>query len=109
MSSEIRNFFSMSRRDRVGTLLVLSLVALAVFSLMAARSCCKDAMPAEASADLVYFQQIADSSAATIKLQTNRRHVKRKRTPRSRKKARKAKSSSKKPYVERELKEVPSF
>ena len=111
----IRNFFSMSRHDRMGALLVMALLALALLGLLAVKSCWREVLPSAVDLDRVKFEQLVDSAAAAAVMQAQAArskknpHVKHSRGSHRKGKAKKGRGTLEKQHAERDLEEIPNF
>ena len=103
-----KNFFAMTRRERRGTIVVLAVIAMLTVATLAQRSC-RDDVPRQAAqqAELLEFEQLADSARLTVQPSKSKRGPK----DRHAKRARKAKGDKhkKSPVAPRPVDPVPQF
>ena len=104
----------MTRRERIGTLVVAALLALAVVTTVAVKHCARSSsLPASTSVQIEQFkQQVALTEADTTQPTHHKEH---KHTKKSSKKDKKSQKDSQKPTkptannASKRLDEVPSF
>lgn len=112
--NKIGDFFSMTRRERIGTLVVAALLALAVAAAVAVKHCARSSsLPAGTSAQIEQFkQQVAITEADTTRHNHHKEHKHAKKSPKESKKSPKDSKKTAKPSAgnaPNRLDEVPSF
>ena len=97
----------MTRRERIGTLVVAALLALAVAAIVAVKHCARSSsLPADTSAQIEQFkQQVAITEADTTRHNHHKEHKHAKKGPKDSKKPAKPTAGN----APNRLDEVPSF